>query len=437
MKKKWNRELQNSLDRDCMAYFCERPVFDRLLRGFREKYESYGSFSGTVSLRNLTLDDIENLEGFFQKNFHGQKSVSISASRFEKALKNSRFGEIGPKDLLELYFQEEMTGKKEQKQKEAERWRQALDEIRQFYENTPAEKWIGEFSSDSKITFKELGNTIEEKIKNMHLAAKILNALPYRQNKCEYLAVFAAVITDNPHAFDEGTREGKILYKMALWDVKKRGMEIVRSEIFPFMQKQQLYFSVGILRDDISNYAMVSGMNVRKKDGSLHAGMDGFCQEGDMVQVPLNVIASWERAECADNVMDIVENPSVFAVLCGKEKEKNTRRAYMCMNGQPRLAGLMVLELLAKSGTKVYYAGDLDPEGILIAQKLSRYYKGEFHYWHMETEDYEKCKSEEVISPKRMKILERITDDRLKPVVERIKAYGTAGYQEMLMEETK
>ena len=82
-------------------------------------------------------------------------------------------------------------------------------------------------------------------------------------------------------------------------------------------------------------------------------------------------------------------------------------------------------------------SGDLDPEGILIAQKLSRYYKGEFHYWHMETEDYEKCKSEEVISPKRMKILERITDDRLKPVVERIKAYGTAGYQEMLMEETK
>ena len=80
---------------------------------------------------------------------------------------------------------------------------------------------------------------------------------------------------------------------------------------------------------------------------------------------------------------------------------------------------------------------DLYPEGILIAQKLSRDYKGEFHYWHMETEDYEKCKSEEVISPKRMKILERITDDRLKPVVERIKAYGTAGYQEMLMEETK
>ena len=96
---------------------------------------------------------------------------------------------------------------------------------------------------------------------------------------------------------------------------------------------------------------------------------------------------------------------------------------------------MIQMDLFAKSGIRVYYAGDLDPEGILIAQKLSQYYKGEFHYWHMETADYEKCRSEEVISPKRMKILERITDGRLKPVVDRIEEYGTAVYQEMLVEE--
>lgn len=96
---------------------------------------------------------------------------------------------------------------------------------------------------------------------------------------------------------------------------------------------------------------------------------------------------------------------------------------------------MIQMDLFAKSGIRVYYAGDLDPEGILIAQKLSQYYKGEFHYWHMETSDYEKCRSEEVISPKRMKILERITDGRLKPVVDRIEEYGTAVYQEMLVEE--
>lgn len=70
-----------------------------------------------------------------------------------------------------------------------------------------------------------------------------------------------------------------------------------------------------------------------KKDGSIHQGMAGFAREQHIVQVPLAVISEWELLRCSQNEIYIVENPSVFAVLCGKEKEKNTRRAYMCMNG--------------------------------------------------------------------------------------------------------
>lgn len=55
------------------------------------------------------------------------------------------------------------------------------------------------------------------------------------------------------------------------------------------------------------------------------------------------------------------------------------------------------------------------PEGLLIAQKISEYYAGEFHYWHMTVEDYEKSKSNETISEKRIKSLERITDTELFP----------------------
>ena len=117
-----------------------------------------------------------------------------------------------------------------------------------------------------------------------------------------------------------------------------------------------------------------------------------------MVQVPLAVLSKWNSIFCKDNEMYIVENPSVFAGLCaGHTKQVSC----MCMNGQPRLAGLVTLDLLAASGTVVYYAGDLDPEGLLIAQKISEYYAGEFHYWHMTVEDYEKSKSNETISDKK------------------------------------
>lgn len=69
MKKKWNEKPQTVLLKECLDYFREAPVFHRLLTGFREKYMSYGEFSGTVVLFNLTESDVETLEGFFKKIF--------------------------------------------------------------------------------------------------------------------------------------------------------------------------------------------------------------------------------------------------------------------------------------------------------------------------------------------------------------------------------
>ena len=221
------------------------------------------------------------------------------------------------------------------------------------------------------------------------------------------------------------TAEGKILYQVIQMDLGQRGIQVETLEMFPAYKRQKSYLLAGILIDDISNYALLYNVHAIKKNGELHRGMDGFCQEKNMVQVPLTVLSEWERIECVDHEIFIVENPSVFALICGE-------KSCMCMNGQPRLAGLLVLELLAKSGTKVYYSGDLDPEGILIAQKLSQYYRGTFCYWHMTPFDYEQCRSKEILSEKRKKMLQKITDERLLPVVDAVTKYGVAGYQESI-----
>ena len=91
------------------------------------------------------------------------------------------------------------------------------------------------------------------------------------------------------------------------------------------------------------------------------------------------------------------------------------------------------MELLAKSGTIVYYSGDFDPEGLLIAQKLSMHYKGEFNYYHMTEDDYMMSLSEEVIHPKRLKMLENITDERLRKVADKLLCCRMVGYQEKNM----
>ena len=426
------QEELEKIKKECLEYFHQSPVWKKVLKGFRDKYSSYGRFGGKVVLKNLKSQDIEELEGFFGKSFHGQKSVTVSAEKFRQALEASRYKDITPECLLENFFEEPLLGKQEQKllrEREKEKiWQKFLND----YKGTAIEKAAELLRNIVKDNDSQ---ELAEWDRALWLGAEMYNHLPYRQSDKLYLAVFAAMLTGNPHAFDNGTGAGNFLYQIIQMDLEIREIKIESSEISPAYKRQKSYLMVGIMLDDISNYAMLYQVQAVKKDGNLHKGMEGFANEQHIVQVPLAVIAEWESLHCPQDEIYIVENPSVFAVLCGKEKAGNVRRAYMCMNGQPRLAGLMVLDLLSKSGIRVYYAGDLDPEGILIAQKLSQYYKGEFHYWHMEMADYEKCRSAEVISPKRMKILERITDERLKPVVEKIEEYGTAGYQEMLVEE--
>ena len=121
--------------------------------------------------------------------------------------------------------------------------------------------------------------------------------------------------------------------------------------------------------------------------------------------------------------MYIVENPSVYAVLCGKWDRKC---GLMCMNGQPRFSSLLLLDLLASPGQKCGTAAISIRRGLLIAQRLKQYYQGEFHCWHMSADDYEMSMSAEEISQRRQKMLRRWRI-RLKETAEALQKSGKAG----------
>lgn len=421
----------------CLAYFREDDVWVKIFRGFREKYRSYGRFAGKVVVKNLKAQDIEVLEGFFCKSFHGRKSATISAEKFTQALENSRYAEVTPEEILEAYFGEPLLGKAEELRRLEDKVREIEAEYITEFAGTSAEPYLVDF--EDIIKTPSPSNTREWK-RQLWLCAEIHNALPYHFDEKMYLAVFAAGVCGNPHAFDAGTSDGALLYKVVEHDLKIRNLEVSASGLFPAYKRQKSYLLAGIMIDDISNYALLYNVRGLKADGERHRGIEGFFEEKSIMQLPLNVLADLSSMECVDNEIYIVENPSVFAMLCGQIKD----RSCMCMNGQPRLAGLMVLDLLAKSRAKVYYSGDLDPEGLLIAQKLAQYYEEkfrtpgddaagdeeEFSFWHMKAEDYEICRSEELLSDRRLKILENIGDERLIPAAGAIRKFGKAGYQE-------
>ncbi len=420
----------DQIERDCLIYFRSNPVWKRLLRGFWEKYRSYGAFSGSVILRGLAEDEVGELEGFFAKNFHGKKSVSISAGRFSRALADSRFAQVLPERLLTLYFGREPVAKRMEQQIRDQAREKIVADLMDMYRGTVAATLFPELLA----VVNSVRTASDEEWKGqLILGVEVLNQLPYRTDETLYLAVFATRMTGNPHAFDPDRPQGRFVYQLIQRELAARGCLPHKSELFPAFYRKKCFLEVGILLDDVSNYTMLSGVRAQKKCGGYHAGLEGFFTEHDMVQVPLSVLNRWERIICTDNRIYIVENPSVFAEICGYSQKK---RSCMCMNGQPRLAGLVALELLAAAGTSVYYAGDFDPEGLLIAQKLAHYYRdalhGSFDYWHLTPEDYRMSCSGEVISEKRLKMLDRITDAALLPVAQLMRETGLAGYQEKI-----
>ncbi len=415
-------------EKECLTYFQSDKIWDRILKAFRKKYSSYACFAGTIKITGLSTQDIETLEGFFGKNYHGKKSVSISATAFIKALSASRFRDITAERLLEMYFGSPVKGKKEKEEERLEQCEKIWHRFAEKQENTPTEEFLSAIKEEVKPARKE---SLEKWETQLELAADMINALPFFCERIEHLAIFASRVTGNPHAFDVGTVSGSLLYRLINRINKERQIILPENKVFPSLQRHRSYLSVGLMLDQVSNYMMFYGISARKKEGTVHAGIEGFWQERDMVQISLAVLAECEKIECPNHCIRIVENPSIFALLCAKATGEE---AYMCMNGQPRFSALLSLDLLAKSDTKIYYAGDLDPEGLLIAQKLKRYYPGTFEYWHMTEADYRKSRSGEVISEKRLKILDRITDPELREAADAVARYKTAGYQEKIFE---
>lgn len=405
---------------------------------FVEKYASYGEVVGKVILDNLQLEEIEVLEGFFQKNYHGKAKISISARDLEKALASSRFSHVTPEKLLILYVNDELTSKAEQKEAFVQTWVQMIQDIRVEYEETFASKWLADVLEMKKYGYQYLQREYRENLTNLEkvkkkirLGCAIINGFPIRENRLEYLPIFATQFKSNPHAFDEKMEYGKFLLQLLIWESERQQGLIWEGLIFASLEKQRLYLNAGILRDDISNYIVISGIEAVKLNGEIHQGMAGFFAEADTVQVPLSVLATWKQVRCIDKELYIVENPSVYAKLSRRWKGK---KSIMCMNGQPKLSSLVFLDLLKEEKVHLYYAGDFDPEGLLIAQKLQMYYQGEFSYWHMDLEDYLASQSENKLSAKRLASLEKIREPLLKKIVEEMKLCKLAGYQEKIIE---
>ena len=134
---------------------------------------------------------------------------------------------------------------------------------------------------------------------------------------------------------------------------------------------------------------------------------------------------------CNKSRLFIFENPSLFSEVI--KRTAQFKPSILCTSGQLKLASVVLLDKIVKDVEEIYYSGDFDPEGILIADKLKLRYGDKLKFWRFDVEDYLNIISNKAISGISMTKVDSIQDTELEPLIHELKNIGRAGYQELLI----
>ncbi len=386
------------------TYFGE-PGFARFLRLLERQYRASGEgVRGYVTLPDITEEERRALDGFYRTYSPPVpgETKRYSVKKFERLLKESRF-DLTVSELLELLNGEPILTRREQTERVKAEWQEMLQSAMldagvmdgQDRAAIWARGLLDETSQGARILKTVFSRSPEEAkqcLKHCLAALKLVAGMP--GSSPIRLPVLAASVTGDAHALDWKNPLGRLFW-WALISIHQQPLDIDSNEDHWLQSDMSLvnhsqamliregYRRGGVADDDLSSQVM------------LYAPcLFGVREERVLTLRQVEQLDS-ERLGSLNGPIYMVENPSVFAELIDADagRRSGTGAAapvIVCGNGQPTTAVTKLLDTLIRHivGPTLYYAGDLDPAGLTIAQNLQSRFERTFRAWRMNRELY-------------------------------------------------
>lgn len=449
-------KVEEKILEEAVAYFKQNNGFTRFLKKMQEKYYSFERETpGTVIIGNPTREEKEALSGFMKKDYSRNKNISISLKSFQKRLDETRFSGVTIKEILEQYFGEEIISHKEQKRRESQSLQIFMEKIKRFAKQPKTLEKIetifsqkGEETARIKKEYRKDKENLERELK------KAIRAIEHLPQKQESLPIFAANVNGDPHSLDRNKLAGQLFLKFLL--LKEREIEEKnenkncqkekQKEISPKAGKSnrknirtteeiaEIYYHNQILIDEMSNMVLTRNL-MALKDGQIHKGWQEFYHRHEAMQITLYNLSQIDTIKTNIPKCLIVENPGVFANILQEEDLKEI--PIVCTYGQVKLAGIILLKKLLEAGVELYYSGDIDPEGMQIADKLKQRLENHLILVGFDENTYQKNPSNVTLSESRLKKLEGLKDEGLRQTAKLLQQDKVAAYEELNIDYLK
>ncbi|WP_409296780.1 TIGR02679 family protein [Peribacillus sp. SCS-26] len=408
--------------------FKEEPGFPRLFSAFKEKYRSLGRIGGSVKLEGYSDEDIEAIAGFLGSAPHHLKTKpSVSLIQFERQMGKTNLAGFTLIELLEAFFDEPLQSKSDELMKAVQLEKQYYD---LFIQEFPNVSWwferILEKKPDTRFLqalYKKDSSKLAEWLRN---AAHGFTNLPH--SDLERLPLFSQRITGNPHAFDINEIQGKVFLHL----LSAHQAAVLQSDPQPSKSTEQineLLLQYGLLRDDLWSFITCRGFTAYY-GSDIHPVWEAAAAFGTVMNVPLKELARLNSiSPRRGKKIWIVENSSVCSTIMDAVPDC----PIVCTHGQFRVASWLFLDKLVEADCTIYYASDLDPEGLQMAQRLKVRYPDSVIIWRMDPQSYLSSLSSESIE-ERLPQLVNVTDPELMETASIMKEKKMAAYQEAMVD---
>lgn len=403
--------------------------FSEFMQLWKKQYEKYGTCKGSI---DLVLNDSnrECISGLMGKDYYGVDCVHITFRQLQKAILNTKYENCDFNEVLKMYFNQRVLTNKYRQEQEQMRVQNIFKQF--FKQEGKSQQWIYNTYTNRDSVYIRIAQASKENeqkcINTVCVVMKALNHLPMWENKKENISLFASYHTKNPHAFDKNTFAYYLMMHGIVYFLK---VDFPKTNL----EQNEILYRAGLYQDGISNYCSVARLQAFNENNQPHLGWAGFYDSYEALNVNMDNLLHIHFITCCDRVY-IVENPSVFQALLKKiKKEKIKKIGLVCTNGQLNYSAYLLLDILVNSNVEIYYSGDMDPEGLLIADKIKQRYPST-KLWCYDVRQYEISKSKEQATDQKMHMLDALKDEALIRIGKCISENkNRVGYQENMIEE--
>lgn len=407
------------------AYLKTKQV-KRLMTELKKKWVSNGHLTGKITLNNISDEEKRDIEGIMGIHY----SNSLNAKDFESAIiQNSVFGDSDIKEVLELYFGTKLITSKEKKliKKNEDEFffeslRKILDDINA---NEQLYNWLIEMQTNKSFGYITLQRLRKTKPNDtLTICSSVFKGINEINQNIYPIAIFASKISGNPHFLDRNSGDGSTLFVSILAYILKEDYPTDSKSWYELLEKANL------IKDEIAGSLAIFNIHLIRNNTN-HQGAEWCYKYKQPFMLAYSNLVDIDKATTNNNLVYVVENEMVFTTL--QKEIKDSDIALICTSGQPSLTAQKLIELLVKGNNRIFYSGDIDPEGLGICDRLWKKYPNNISPWLMNKDDYLASISNEEVSAQRLSLLDKIENPILKETSILLKENKKAAYQENMI----